>query len=122
MISTWIIIFIKSNRRQVWRLMYPVPGDKYNGQGPKARSHSIHISTDEVMYIKYFLYSVRLQDGDELNFGRLEILGAENNTWYPVCDDRGLDNSYSDIACKQLGYNSGQALCCSAVGSIYSMG
>lgn len=65
------------------------------------------------------IFSVRLQNGPSRQFGRVEMYQESTEKWHQLCHDGSFDNVAANVACKQLGYSTGQPFCCSSFG-VYS--
>lgn len=45
------------------------------------------------------------------------VMLYQNDTWLRVCDT-GFDDKAARVVCRELGYNDGRAICCSAYGAV----
>ena len=63
-----------------------------------------------------FVYSaVRLVDGPNRGFGRVEAYNSSTSEWNVFCDDGLFDDGDAVVLCQNLGFRGGRAICCSAV-------
>ena len=78
------------------------------------QKHEARLSQSMILILVLFVIAVQLQTPYGRNdVGKVQIL--HNYTWVDVCDT-GWNDAASTLVCKELGFVSGVAECCSALG------
>ncbi len=65
--------------------------------------------------------TARLVEGPGRYFGRLEVYRTKpdgTGVWLKACDDGSFDTAAARVVCRELGYEDGVSLCCSALGPL----
>ena len=81
------------------------------------REHGVETSAHDLTSPLFHSLPVRL--GTEPNVFHGPVQLHRNGTWSHVCD-AGFDDVTARAVCRELGYEEGRAICCSAYGGAYA--
>ncbi len=77
--------------------------------------------TVHIIWALFISPTARLVEGPGRYFGRLEVYRTKpdgTGVWLKACDDGSFDSAAAQVVCRELGYQDGVSLCCSALGPL----
>ncbi len=120
-ISTFQMLFTDRKSDHFW-LRYGQKWPRTQGFGVRKTGGALSVKfTVHIIFALFISPTARLVEGPGRYFGRLEVYRTKpdgTGVWLKACDDGSFDSAAAQVVCRELGYQDGVSLCCSALGPL----